>query len=79
METDLPILSVRKMVKQDNTVRFKNGGGTIRNRKTGRIVHFYEHEGVYFIKLKLTDPSLLDLSPADSANDRPVGFHRQGR
>ena len=67
------------MVKQDNTVRFKDGGGTIRNRKTGRIVRFYEHEGAYFIKLKVTDPEQLNISPVDPASHQPMDFHRRGR
>ena len=34
MDVELPILSVRKMVKRNNVVRFADGGGTIRNRTT---------------------------------------------
>ena len=51
METELPILSVRKIVKKNNDVRFRQDGGTIRNRTSGREVRFYQHEGVYFLKL----------------------------
>ena len=72
METELPILSVRKMVKRNNGVRFHPGGGTITNRKTGRTLNFYEHDGVYFIKLKVSDPSLVIDPPTDE------DFHRQG-
>ena len=61
METDLPILSVRKMIKAGSDVEFHDGGGSIRNRQTGLTLFFYEHEGVYFIKLKVKDPALLDL------------------
>jgi hypothetical protein len=79
METDLPILSVRKMVKQDNTVNFRNGGGTITNNKTHRVVRFFEHEGVYFIKLKIDDPELMNIAGATSNRGQPpMGFHRQG-
>ena len=61
METDLPILSVRKMIKAGSDVEFHDGGGSIRNRQTGLTLFFYEHEGVYFIKFKVKDPALLDL------------------
>ena len=60
METEVPILSVRKMVQKGNDVRFRQLGGTIKNHSTGKILKFYEHQGVYFIKLKISDPSLLD-------------------
>ena len=36
MEVELPILSVRKIVKKKNDVRFTQKGGTIRNQVTGR-------------------------------------------
>ena len=58
METELPILSVRKMVKKNHDVRFRRDGGTIRHRATGREMLFYEHEGVYFLKLKISNPDL---------------------
>ena len=74
METELPILSVRKMIKSENDVHFEDGGGSIRNRRTGRILNFFEHAGVYFIKLKLKDPADLHLIASDNQ-----GFQRQGR
>ena len=74
METELPMLSVRKMIKSENDVHFEDGGGSIRNRRTGRILNFFEHEGVYFIKLKLKDPADLHLIASDNQ-----GFQRQGR
>ena len=61
METELQILSVRKMVKRNNEVKFKKDRGFIRNRDTGRLLKFHEHEGVYFLKLKVLDPSSLNL------------------
>ena len=75
METELPILSVRKMVKRNNEVKFKKGGGFIRNRDSGRVLRFHEHEGVYFLKLKVIDPSTIDLI---HGGNEP-GFGRQGR
>ena len=47
METELPILSVRKMVKRNNEVKFKKSGGFIRNRDTGRVLKFHEHESIF--------------------------------
>ena len=73
METDLPILSVRKMIKMGSDVEFHDGGGSIRNRRTGLSLIFYEHEGVYFIKFKIKDPALLDVMAPDHQ-----GFQRQG-
>ena len=53
MEVEIPILSVRKIVKGNNDVSFTEDGGWIRNRQTGALMHFYEYEGVYFIKLRV--------------------------
>ena len=72
MEIEVPILSVRKMVKKGNDVNFEKGGGTIVNRSTGRVLRFYEHDGVYFLKVKVTDPG----TPFDSGHEQD--FHRQG-
>ena len=56
MDVELPILSVRKMVKRNHVVTFDVEGGTIVNKATGQTFHFHEHEGVYFIKLKVAGP-----------------------
>ena len=56
MEVELPILNVRKMVKRGNDVQFVPDGGTITHRDTGRSIKFHEHEGVYFLKLKVAGP-----------------------
>ena len=72
METEVPILSVRKMVKKGNDVKFQKGGGTITNRSTGRVLRFYEYDGVYFLKIENTDPNMFT-DPAHSQ-----GFPRQG-
>ena len=69
MDVELPILSVRKIVKRRNSVRFNQRGGTIKCLDTGRILKFYEHEGVYFIKLKVTDPAI---------DPQQLGFARPG-
>ena len=56
MDVELPILSVRKMVKRNHAVSFDEGGGTLYNKVTKKTLHFYEYEGVYFIKLKVSGP-----------------------
>ena len=71
METELPILSVRKMVRKGNEVRFKKLGGTIRNTSTGELQRFHEHQGVYFMKLKINDPSFLDNDVPPPPNPMP--------
>ena len=78
MDTELPILSTRKIVvERNNEVKFKSGGGTIRNRDTGRTLHFHEHDGVYFLKLKVRDPKDLGLVPSEGVHG--PGFGRLGR
>ena len=79
METELPILSVRKMVKRNNDVRFRRGGGSIHNRATGKSINFHEHEGVYFLKLKISDPKDFDIFTNDDAGQSTQSFTRQGR
>ena len=56
MEVELPILSVRKIVKNANRVSFHDGGGSIKNKHSRKTIRFYEHEGVYFLKLKVHGP-----------------------
>ena len=58
MEVELPILSVRKIVKRRNDVLFTDGGGTITHKDTGTIMNFFEDEGVYFLKLKVHNPDM---------------------
>ena len=76
MEVEMPILSVRKMVKRCNVVRFADGGGTIRNSQTGRTIRLYEHEGVYFLKLKVDD--VTDMVIDDDPMEVEPGFTRPG-
>ena len=58
MDVEMPILSMRKLVKRQNVVRFTEGGGTIKNKKTNKVIKFYEYEGVYFAKLAVDDPGI---------------------
>ena len=57
MEVELPILSVRKMVKRGNDVRFVPDGSTITHRDASRLIKFHGHEGVYFPKLTVAGPN----------------------
>ena len=74
------------MVKRQNDVKFSKDGGTIVNRKSGRIIRFHEHEGVYFLKLRVSDPSLFTDNGADPMEvdiqsmdtEAMPGFHRPG-
>ena len=55
METELPILSFRKIVKRRNKVKFVLGGGAIETRDAGKAIRFYEYEG-FSLKDKLIGP-----------------------
>ena len=68
---ECPIISVRKVVKKQNIVTFKDGGGYIYNKQTGKKLRFVERNGVYFIKIKVLDP------PENEACSEP-GFARHG-
>ena len=81
METELPILSVRKIVRQQNDVQFGRQGGTIKNRKSGRTIKFHEYQGVYFLKLKVRNPDLMDVDDSIPPHGEPnidSGFTRPG-
>ena len=56
MQVELLILSVRKMIMNQNDVHFVHEGGWIQHRDTGRVIKFYEHEGVHFMKFKVAGP-----------------------
>ena len=57
MQVDIPVASVRRFVAFGNDVSFYKGGGCIRNRKSGATAKSLEMEGVYFLKLKLKQPT----------------------
>ena len=67
IQVDVPILSVRRMVKLGNDVIFTESGGTITNRTTGTQLNFIEAEGTYWIKLKIKKPSADDDTPQTSS------------
>ena len=47
MKVDVPMLSVRRMVKLGNDVVFTESGGTIKNRVTGQTLKLIEADGTY--------------------------------
>ena len=57
MQVDIPIASVRRFVASGNDVSFYEGGGCIQNRKSGATGKCLEMGGVYFLKLKLKQPT----------------------
>ena len=54
---EMPILSVRKIVCKGNSVTFRDGGGHIKNVKTGKRLSFVERQGVYFNNVQVKAPS----------------------
>ena len=57
MKVKVPIISVRKLVRDYHNVAFRKHGGYIKNLKTGHRLPFFEHQGVYYIKYKLQSPN----------------------
>ena len=68
MKTNVPILSVQQLVRDLNDVIFKNGGGYIKNRRSGKRLNFFEHGGVYYLIMKIRPPTKSEKSD----------FHRPG-
>ena len=62
MDVNTPIISVRKLVKDGYEIFICKGGGFIRHSTTGKLLYFMEHQGVYYMKLKI----------------QGAGFHRPG-
>ena len=54
MKVKVPILSVRKLVRDRHSVRFHDGGGYIRCLRTNQRIPFFEYQGVYYLKMKFT-------------------------
>ena len=70
MRVRTPILPVRKLVPDDHEIYIKKGGGSIRHTTNGKQIKFFEHAGVYYLKLKINPPA------NSSGNNN--GFGRQG-
>ena len=75
MKVKVPILSVRKLVRDNHLVRFNKGGGYIKNTLTGERIPFFEFQGVYYLKYKVLPPSLRESfseEPIEPVFSRPV-------
>lgn len=73
---EMPILSVRKIIRKGNYVTFRNGGRYSKNVKTGKRLYFVEWQGVYFIKVQVKAPSP---GKASEGFKHMSGFSRPGR
>ena len=64
MKVDVPILSVRKYMKNGYDFHFTEEGGYMKCRLNGKVFNFIEAEGAFWIKMKICDPpSELPSSP----------------
>ena len=52
-----PLLAVSTLTRSGNDVNFKAEGGTITNRKTGRVIAFAKKGGVYVLEVVVAPPS----------------------
>ena len=57
LPVEYPIISVKKIVMKKKVVTFRDGGGYIFNTVTRKKLRIVERNGVYFIKLKILEPS----------------------
>ena len=74
MKVKCPILSVRKLCKDGNEVRMNRRGGFIRHIKSGKVINFFEHQGVYYVKLRIQPP----VPPPPSVDASGQVFARPG-
>ena len=63
MPVKVPILSVRKLVKDQHHVRFHDKGGYIKCLRTGARIPFFEHQGVYYLKMRFLPPISKPVEP----------------
>ena len=75
MKVKVPILSVRKLVIDQNDVFINRNGGYIHNTVSGKKLNFFEYQGVYYLKMKV-DPPPPPSPPSDSRMRTP--FAGQG-
>ena len=69
MSVKVPILSVRKLVRDAHNVFFQRYGGHIKNLVTGARIPFFEYQGVYYLKYKIQQPNE---APSEPGFGRPV-------
>ena len=56
MDVKVPIVSVRKLVRDSHNVFFQQNGGFIKNLLTGAEIPFFEYQGVYYMKYRVHQP-----------------------
>ena len=71
MNVKVPILSVRKLVRDNHNVKFSRQGGYILNLHTRARIPFFEHQGVYYLKMKFLPPPS-DLCNSTVISNEPV-------
>ena len=71
MPVKVPILSVRKLVRSQHHVRFHDKGGYIKCLRTGARIPFFQHQGVYYLKMRFLPPSPSS-PPVEPLFSRPV-------
>ena len=76
MRVKVPILSVRRLVHDQHSIRINHDGGYIRNLRPRQKIPFFEFQGVYYLIMKFEPPSdpITPLTSLDSVE--PV-FTRQ--
>ena len=70
MHVKCPILSVLRLAQDGNEVIMRQDGGEIVNVETGKRLPFFQHNGVYYLKLKVNRPN--------NSSDPPSVFSRRG-
>ena len=63
MKVKCPIMSVRCLVEDGHDMWVQKGGGVIRHVATGKELVFFEHAGVYYLKMKIDKPSTPPTKP----------------
>ena len=69
MSVKVPIVSVRKLVRDAHNVFFQRYGGFIKNLVTGAKIPFFEYQGVYYMKYKIDQSGT---PPPEPSFGRPV-------
>ena len=57
MKVKVPILSVRRLVHDNHEVSIGRDGGFLHNLRNDDKIPFFEHQGVYYLKMKIHRPS----------------------
>ena len=71
MKVKVPILSVRKLVRDNHNVKFRRDGGYILNLQTRERIPFFEHQGVYYLKMKFLPPDTSSTIESDNESSFP--------